>query len=313
MEFDDVLASVISLLRRERRVSYRALKLRFHLDDDYLEALRDEIIDAKQLAMDEHGKVLVCIEHPYVVSPLTTAPLENHGAQAERRQITVMFCDLVESTALSTRFDPEELREIMRAYQATCAEVIEHFEGHIAQYLGDSLLVYYGYPYAHEDDAPPRSTSGSPIIKRHGAFNTRLAREHQVQLAVRIGIHTGLVVIGEMGGGGRHEHLALGQPPNIASRLQSVAQPNTVVISDATYRLTQGFFVCHDGGNHAFKGVDTPIRVYRVLREWDSESPGCGHDHDPDLSSGTGGGSGGDAETLAAGSGGLRQCCHLER
>jgi class 3 adenylate cyclase len=184
---------------------------------------------------------LVYIEGPHGVPPLTAAHLEYNGAQAERRQITVMFRDVVESTALSTRLDPEKLREIMHAYQATCAEVIEHFEGHIAQYLGDSLLVYYGYPFAHEDDAHRALRTGLAIINAMETLNTRLAHAHNVQLAVRIGIHTGLVVIGEIGGGRRHEHLALGQPPNIASRLQSVAQPNTIVISDATYENSSGF------------------------------------------------------------------------
>src|SRR5262249_38981324 len=172
MEFAEVLAQVIDLLAREKRLAYRALKLRFHLDDEYLEGLKEEIIDAKRLAVDEEGRVLVWIgdagalpptissapqtvHHPHALptSPLEAVSAETapHQSEAERRQLTVMFCDVVGSTTLSSQLDPEDYREVIRAYQATCAEVIQHFEGHIAQYLGDGLLVYFGYPQAHED------------------------------------------------------------------------------------------------------------------------------------------------------------------
>jgi hypothetical protein len=126
--------------------------------------------------------------------PTRTAP------EAERRQLTVMFCDLVGSTDLSGKFDPEDLREVVRAYQEVAAEVIEHYEGHIAQYLGDGLMVYFGWPQAHEDDARRAVHSGLGIIEAIGTLNIRLGADYDIQLAVRIGIHTGLVVVGEMGG-----------------------------------------------------------------------------------------------------------------
>ena len=112
-----------------------------------------------------------------------------------------MFCDLVDSTVLSGQLDPEDLREVLRAYQATCAEVIQRFEGHIAQYLGDGVLVYFGYPQAHEDDAQRAVRTGLGIVEAMGTLNSRLGQEKGVCLAVRVGIHTGLVVVGEMGGG----------------------------------------------------------------------------------------------------------------
>ena len=118
---------------------------------------------------------------------------------AERRQLTVLFCDLVDSTVLARQLDPEDLREVVRAYQETCAKVIARFEGHIAQYLGDGLLVYFGYPLAHEDDAQRAVRAGLGMIEALGQLNTRLAQERGVQLAVRLGIHTGLVVVGEVG------------------------------------------------------------------------------------------------------------------
>jgi class 3 adenylate cyclase len=186
---------------------------------------------------------------------------------AERRQLTVLFCDLVDSTALSSRLDPEDLREVIRAYQDTCAKVIARFEGHIAQYLGDGLLVYFGYPLAHEDDAQRAVRAGLGILEALEQLNTRLTQERGVQLAVRLGIHTGLVVVGEVGGGTRQEQLALGETPNLAARLQGMAAPNTLVISAATFQLLGGFFACQPLGTPLLKGQAQPLAVYRVLYE----------------------------------------------
>jgi TOMM system kinase/cyclase fusion protein len=194
-------------------------------------------------------------------------PAERGTAEAERRQLTVLFCDLVESTALAGRLDPEELREIVRAYQATCAEVIQRFDGHIAQYLGDGLLVYFGYPRAHEDDARRAIHTGLGMVEAIGTLNTRLAQNKSIRLAVRVGIHTGLVVVGEVGGSGRQERLALGETPNVAARIQGIAAPDTVVVSAATFHLVQGVFSAEDIGTHMLKGVATPVQVYRVLGE----------------------------------------------
>ena len=126
---------------------------------------------------------------------------------------------------LARQLDPEDLRQVIRAYQATCAAVIQHFAGHIAQYLGDGLLVYFGYPQAHEDDAPRAVHTGLRIVEAIGTLNTDLVRDHGVRLAVRVGIHTGLVVVGEMGSGDRPERLALGETPNLAARLQGWQPP----------------------------------------------------------------------------------------
>jgi len=142
--------------------------------------------------------------------PFSTA---REGPEAERRQLTVMFCDLVSSTSLSEQLDPEELREVIRDYQTVCEKVIRRFEGHIAQYLGDGLLVYFGYPQAHEDDAQRAVRSGLGIVEAMDQWNRRLQQERQIRLDVRVGIHTGLVVVGEMGSGEKREHLALGETP----------------------------------------------------------------------------------------------------
>src|SRR5262249_16165433 len=175
MTFEEVLTQALAMLQRQGRVSYRALKRQFGLDDVYLEDLKAEIIEVHQLAVDQDGIMLVWTGATGVtlepassstqaamprrrqdataapVHPL--APTTPRPPDAERRQLTVMFCDLVDSTALSGQLDPEDLRKVVRAYQTTCTAVIQPFDGSIAQYLGDGLLVYFGYPQAHEDDA----------------------------------------------------------------------------------------------------------------------------------------------------------------
>jgi len=157
MNFEEILDHAIAMLQRRGRVTYRTLKRQFQLDDDALEDLKEELIYGQRLAVDEDGRVLVWMgeEEPPAAPHTRVAFLavEPRPADAERRQLTVLFCDLVDSTALAGQLDPEELREVVRAYQETCAKVIARFEGHIAQYLGDGLVVYFGYPLAHEDDA----------------------------------------------------------------------------------------------------------------------------------------------------------------
>src|SRR4030095_4823718 len=193
------------MLRRRGRVTYRALQLQFQLDDDTLDVLKDELIYGQQLAVDEGGRVLVWAgpsamppaanspqlltqdvspaPAPSVEAGLATAAVHApHLPEAERRQLTVMFCDLVDSTTLTGQLDPEDLREVVRAYQQLCAEVIQRFDGHIAQYLGDGLLVYFGYPQAHEDEAQRAARSGLGIVEAMGALNTRMERAHGVRL-----------------------------------------------------------------------------------------------------------------------------------
>src|SRR6266567_1299083 len=289
MTFDDILNQVITLLKRQGRMSYRALKLRFDLDDEYLDVLKEELIDAQRLALDEGGRILVWVGESEDVSVSTSPPIQAesqlpaqqdqppqkseplptppHIPAAERRQLTVMFCDLVESTQLSGQLDPEEYREVVRAYQSTCTEVIQRFDGYVAQFLGDGLLVYFGYPHAHEDDPHRAVRTGLGILSTMGDLNKALQQTKGIQLALRLGIHTGLVVIGEMGGAGRQEQLALGEVPNIASRIEGLAEANTVAISDATYRLVQGYFDCDALGEQTLRGVAEPLHVYRVLQE----------------------------------------------
>jgi class 3 adenylate cyclase len=285
MTFEDLLDQAIDILQRRGRMTYRTLKRQFHLDDDVLEDLKEELIYGQRLAMDEDGRVLVWTggasappesiaspeprEEPHAApsTPAASSSAQSHTPDAERRQLTVLFCDLVDSTPLASQLDPEDLREVVRAYQEACAKVIARFEGHIAQYLGDGLLVYFGYPLAHEDDAQRAVRAGLGMIEAVSQLNTRLAQERGVRLAVRLGIHTGLVVVGEVGGGTRQEQLALGETPNLAARLQSIAAPNTVVISAATSQLLGGFFACQPLGTPPLRGIAQPLEVYQVLYE----------------------------------------------
>jgi class 3 adenylate cyclase/predicted ATPase len=288
MTFDELLAQVRELLQSKGRVSYRALKLRFNLDEDYLEGLKDELIEAEHVAADEGGKVLVWAgegaeqetenrrseeseKRETASSDARHQTLDPKPTAAERRQLTVMFCDLVGSTPLAEQLDPEELREVVQEYQAVCGELIHRFGGYIARYVGDALLVYFGYPHAHEDDAQRAVRAGLEIVAAMPPLNARLQPKATVlqtsPLQVRIGIHTGLVVVGEMGGDDYREAMALGETPNIAARLQGMAEPNTIVISAATSRLIAGLFTCHNLGPQTLKGVTMPVIAYRVLSE----------------------------------------------
>jgi class 3 adenylate cyclase/predicted ATPase len=192
---------------------------------------------------------------------------EGGELEAERRQLTVMFCDLVGSTALSERLDPEQFREMIIEYQNACAEVISRFDGQIAQYLGDGILIYFGYPLAHEDDPLRAIRAGLGILDTMGRLNSRLSRNQDLRLSVRLGIHTGQVVVGEIGGSIKHEQLALGETPNLAAHLQEIGEPNTIVISAATKRLLHGLFECRDLGTHTMKGATSPLQAFRVLGE----------------------------------------------
>jgi class 3 adenylate cyclase/tetratricopeptide (TPR) repeat protein len=197
------------------------------------------------------------------------APVE---PEAERRQLTVMFCDLVGSTEASSALDPEEWRDVMRRYQSACSEVVERYEGTIAQYLGDGILVYLGFPVAHDDDAQRAAHAALGILSAMEQLHERMMREHGVPVAVRIGIHTGLVVAGEVGAGARREQLALGQVPNVAARLQGLAEPSSIVLSADTYAIVRDHFACESLGPHELKGVPGEVEVYRLLHEEQSRS-----------------------------------------
>ena len=180
---------------------------------------------------------------------------------AERRQVTVMFADLVGSTALSTGMDPEDLREVISAYQKCVAETVRHFGGFVARYLGDGVLVYFGYPHAHEDDAERAVRAGLELITAVAGLKTCAPQQ------VRVGIATGLVVVGHLIPSGESEERGIiGETPNLAARLQSIAEPNMVVIAESTRRLLGSFFQLDDLGTRSLKGIGGPVRAWAALR-----------------------------------------------
>ena len=190
----------------------------------------------------------------------TEVPIAPHDS-AERRQVTVMFSDLVGSTALSARMDPEDLREVISAYQKCVAETVRRFGGFVAKYMGDGVLVYFGYPQAHEDDAAQAVRAGLELI---GAVSSL---KQDAPLQTRVGVATGLVVVGDLiGSGEAQERGIVGETPNLAARLQALAEPNTVVIADGTRRLLGNLFELEDLGAKELKGISGPIRAFAALR-----------------------------------------------
>ena len=190
----------------------------------------------------------------------TATRLEPQQTLSERRRLTVVFVDIVGSTPLSQSLDPEDLSELMRGYYEVCGAVIARWEGHVAQYLGDGVMAYFGYPAAHEDDALRAVRSGLDIVE-----SIENVHAHGRPIHVRVGIHTGLVVVGDLLGTGRSEPLALGETPNLAARVQTEAEPDSVLITETTRRLVAGHFMLEDQGERTLKGIAHATRLFRVL------------------------------------------------
>ncbi|MGB5706301.1 MAG: adenylate/guanylate cyclase domain-containing protein [Arenicellales bacterium] len=192
---------------------------------------------------------------------------EPAGSDAERRHLTVLFCDMVGSSKLSEYLDPEDFRNLLAAYQDTCATVVSHYDGRVARYVGDGLLIYFGYPQAHEDDAPRAVRAALDIVEAVNKLDLELVMPIDA-LAVRIGIATGTVVVGDIGTGTRREEMAVvGETPNLAARLQTLAEPGEVIIAAQTFELVVGYFDCDDLGAQELKGISKPQPAYCVQAE----------------------------------------------
>jgi class 3 adenylate cyclase/predicted ATPase len=238
---------------------YEALFRASEIDADILPELTD--VDLKELGVPiGHRKRLL-----RAIADLATALPTSTGARgqdaAERRHLTVMFCDLVGSTALSTRFDPEELREVIRAYQNTVSGIVARYEGFVAKFMGDGVLAYFGYPRAHEDDAERAVRAALEIA----AAVTNLETRGKEPLTVRIGIATGLVVVGDLvGEGSAQEQAVVGETPNLAARLQALAEPGQIVLAGATRHLIADLFWLRDLGRQTVKGFAEPVEAFVV-------------------------------------------------
>jgi class 3 adenylate cyclase len=201
------------------------------------------------------------------VATTSSTPSASPEDRAERRQVTVMFSDLVGSTALSGRMDPEDLREVISAYQTCVAETVGRLGGFIAKFMGDGVLVYFGYPHAHEDDAEQAVRAGLKLVAAVSDLKTH------APLQTRVGIATGLVVVGDLiGAGASQEQAIVGETPNLAARLQGVAEPNSVVVAESTRKLVGNLFELEDLGAKDLKGISGPVRAWAALRASSVES-----------------------------------------
>ena len=236
------------------------------IDTSVLGHLTDEDLKDLGVSLGHRRKILAAIAG-YRAIGLSPPPDPKHQETAERRQVTVMFSDLVGSTALSTRIDPEDLREVITAYQKCVAEIVNRFDGFVAKYMGDGVLVYFGYPQAHEDDPERAVRAGLELVAAVSSLKAGTA------LQTRVGIATGLVVIGDLiGSGASQEQAVVGKTPNLAARLQGVADPDMVVIAESTRRLIGNVFELDDLGAKELKGIDEPVRAWAALRPSSAES-----------------------------------------
>ena len=233
------------------------------IDFSVLRDLTDQDLKDLGVVLGDRRKMLRAISEVDAASPAALAASTEPVSQdtAERRQVTVMFSDLVGSTALSARMDPEDLREVIAAYQKCVSETVRRFGGFVAKYMGDGVLIYFGYPQAHEDDAERAVRAGLELVSAVGALNS------STPLQTRVGISTGLVVIGDLiGSGEAQERGIVGETPNLAARLQSIAEPNSVVIAKSTRRLIGNLFELEDLGAKDLKGIAGPTRAWAALR-----------------------------------------------
>jgi class 3 adenylate cyclase/predicted ATPase len=297
MNIRTALKKIVWRLLNERQMSYQWLKLEMDLDDAKLEALRHELIVVRRWAVDRDGEYLVWagggpaaevssplaplapVKLPQKIKetepsaqfepPASTAAEANAvppSSDAERRPLTVMFCDLADSTELSTKLDPEDLQDVIRAYQEVCTKLIQEYEGFVAKYMGDGILVYFGYPKSLERNAERAVRSGLAIIEAMSALNRTLGRDKGIEMAVRIGVATGMVMVGEIVGEGMaQERTVIGEAPNMAARLQDVAGRNGLVIGGLTRELAGDAFVYRDLGAQDLKGITGQVRTWDVV------------------------------------------------
>jgi predicted ATPase/class 3 adenylate cyclase len=249
---------------------YSGLFSENEIDFEVLIDLTDQDLKDLQIPLGHRKKLLKGIaaldganEPESAPKPTTAAPLRS---EAERRQLTVMFCDLADSTALSVRFDPEDLREIIRAYQETCTRVVAQYGGYVAKFMGDGILVYFGYPQAHEDDGKRATRAALEIVDSVANLDTTKQFAEDVRLSVRVGISTGPVVVGDIvGEGAAEEASVVGETPNVAARLQALAQPGQIMIGSLTRQIIGDGFKLEDLGKKFLKGITEPMHVWRVL------------------------------------------------
>ena len=281
MEFYAVLEQVLDLLRRRGRVSYRALKAQFSLNDDYLEALKDELIDAQRLASDEDGKVLVwrgdaaptlpvrqpepaplAYTPPYLTEKILTA---RSALEGERKQVTVLFADLKGSTELIRDLDPEQARAILDPALHAMMEAVHRYEGTVNQVLGDGIMALFGAPLAHEDHAVRACYAALAMQDALRRYADEVRRTHGLTVQMRVGLNSGEVVVRAIGNDLHMDYSAVGLTTVLAARLEQLATPGSILLTAATLRLVEGLVQVNPLGPVPVKGVDEPVEVFELV------------------------------------------------
>src|SRR2546426_11954740 len=295
MTFEEILAQVLEVLQREGRVSYRALRRRFNLDEEYLEDIKVELIHAKQVARDEEGVVLVwagtsgaplaqevapASPEPSALRPIAYTPrhlaerilaeqavLEARGApDGERKTITALFADIKGSMDLLEDRDPEEARRIIDPALQLMMAAVHRYEGYVAQSLGDGIFALFGAPIAHEDHAQRALYAALRMQEEMRRYADRVRLARGVPLQIRVGLNTGEVVVRSIRTDDLHtDYVPIGHATSLAARLQSLANPGSIVVSEPTFQLTDGYFAFQALGAAQIKGVSEPVPLYEVV------------------------------------------------
>jgi len=284
MTFDEVLTQVLDLLQRERRLSYRAIKVRFGLDDDHLEALKDEIIEAKQLGVDENGRVLVwtgnLASSPPPAAPPASARVPvaaipthlaekilttRHALEGERKQVTVLFADLKDSTELIRGLDPEAAQQLLDPALHHMMDAVHRFEGTVNQVLGDGIMALFGAPIAHEDHALRACYAALAMQAAMQSYADEVRRGHGLALRIRVGLNSGEVVVRAIGNDLHMDYSAVGQTTHLAARMEQLAAPGSIMLAAPTLRLVEGLVRVNSLGPIPVKGLTGPVEVFELL------------------------------------------------
>jgi class 3 adenylate cyclase len=282
MTFDEILTQVLDLLRREGRVSYRAIKRRFDLDDDDLEDLKAEIIQAKKLAVDEDGAVLVwtgdSTAAPALVSAQERPPLSytptylaekiftsRAALEGERKQVTVLFADLKGSTELIEGLDPEEARKLLDPALHIMMDTVHRYEGTVNQVLGDGIMALFGAPVAHEDHAVRACYAALAMQAAMRRYAEEVRRSHGLEMQARVGLNSGEVVVRSIGNDLHMDYSAVGQTTHLAARMEQVAIPGSIRLTAATLRLAEGLVQVNALGQFPIRGLTEPAEVFELV------------------------------------------------
>ena len=289
MTFDEVLTQVLALLQREKRVSYRALKRRFDVDDDYLEDLKDELIYAKKLARDEDDRVLVWIGETESASPPTSVPVSAPAAdhkpsplaytpsyltekilisrsalEGERKQVTVLFADVKDSTELIRDLDPEDAQKLLDPAIHIMMDAVHRFEGTVNQVLGDGIMSLFGAPIAHEDHALRACYAALALQAAMRDYAEEVRRTHGIPLQVRVGLNSGEVIVRTIGNDLHMDYSAVGPTTHLAARMEQLATPGSSTLTGTTLQLVEGLIRVNALGPIPIKGMTEPLDVYEL-------------------------------------------------